>query len=175
MALRRASMSSIMMMMVVMMISMLPYRGPEQFTLWDGRFGPLNRPPPPFVTGFSGTVNNQSCQHTLPTAHSSAMGGERKEAPQPAACGTMAQEAQLQPPGGGATTIGPDVTRPKLFVKTCGGRADGGGAQLWRGGGVGGRMGKGIGSSAKGGGPKGGVGCSQPTTTTCIPQGCVSV
>ena len=57
--------------------------------------------------------------------------------------------------GGGATTIGPDAPPPQLSVKTCvcggGGSAGGWGGVLaaWRGGGA------------------------QPTTITCIPQGCV--
>ena len=54
---------------------------------------------------------------------------------------------------------------PRLSVKTCGG---GGGGGSWGGGGSAGGGG-GIGSSA------GGRGCARPTTTTCIPLGCVCV
>ena len=56
-------------------------------------------------------------------------------------------------PQGGATTTGPDATPPQLSVKTCGG-------------GVGRRMGGGYWQLGRGGG-----GCAQPTTITCIPQG----
>ena len=68
-------------------------------------------------------------------------------------------------PHGGATTIGPDATRPpairqNLWVGGGGGAVRGGGGGGWREGGGGGWQ-FGL----------GGGGCARPTTTTCIPQG----
>ena len=70
---------------------------------------------------------------------------------------------------GRATATGRDATTPSFLSKLGGGgggwKVCGGGCRL---------EGRGGGSAGGGGGSQGGGPCAQPTTTTCIPLGCVS-
>ena len=67
-------------------------------------------------------------------------------------------------PGGGQLQPVRMRPTPQLSVKICGGAG---------GGEVGGRVGGGGDWQLSRGGSQGGGGCARPTTTTCIPQGCV--